>query len=421
MFDTPSYVFDIDVFRERIRRTKEALPNMPLTFSIKANPFLLVDMPDDISHVEVCSPGELEICKYYGVSESRIIYSGVNKELSDITEAMNYSVSMVCDSDGCGVDIVTAESILHVELEQKAASSLGKQQKVLLRLTGGNQFGMAPEDVLSIINRRDEYPNLEFVGIHYYSGTQKKEKQVKKDLDRLDSFLSKASDELSWEPKLVEYGPGLAVDYFTPPYDETDYQLLESVAPEIIAFSKKYPLGIEMGRFLASSCGTYYTSVMDIKCNEDVNYVICDGGIHHIKYHGQTLAMQIPPIEVYRDGRKIVSCEKIADDSDIKVTVGDEKITEGSDMKDANSKGLVDYCLCGSLCTVADVLVREAALPGLEIGDVLSFGRCGAYSVTEGSSLFLSRKMPKVYICDKISGVRLLRDFLDSSSINRGM
>lgn len=407
MFDTPSYVFDIDVFRERIRRTKEALPNMPLTFSIKANPFLLVDMPDDISHVEVCSPGELAICKYYNVPGSRIIYSGVNKELSDITEAMSYSISPVCETngrsgdacrcDGYGVDIVTAESILHVELEQKAASSLEKKQKVLLRLTGGNQFGMSPEAVLSVLNRRDEYPNLEFIGIHYYSGTQKKEKQVKKDLDRLGSFLSKASDEAGWEPKLVEYGPGLAVDYFTTPYDETDYQLLESVASEIIAFSKKYPLGIEMGRFLASSCGTYYTSVMDIKCNEDVNYVICDGGIHHIKYHGQTLAMQIPPINVYRDGEMVA----------------------GEGIVDAGAK--LDYCLCGSLCTVADVLVREVSLPELKIGDVLSFGRCGAYSVTEGSSLFLSRKMPKVYVCDETSGTRLLRNFVDSSSINRGM
>ena len=388
MVDTPSYVFDIDVFRERIRRTKEALPNMPLTFSIKANPFLLVDVPDDISHVEVCSPGELEICQYYNVPGTKIIYSGVNKELSDITEAVSYS--------GCGVDIVTAESKLHVELEQKAANSFGIQQKVLLRLTSGNQFGMSPEDVLSVLGRRSEYPNLEFIGIHYYSGTQKKDKQVKKDLDRLDSFLIKASAELGWEPKMVEYGPGLAEDYFNPPYDESDYQLLMSVAPEIISFSKIYSLGIEMGRFLASSCGTYYTSVMDIKSNDDVNYIICDGGIHQIKYHGQTMAMQVPPIDVFRDGQLLYENHSIIDES-------------------------VDYCLCGSLCTVADVLVREVSLPELKIGDVLSFGRCGAYSVTEGSSLFLSRKMPKVYICDKINGVRLLRDFLDSSSINRGM
>ena len=40
----------------------------------------------------------------------------------------------------------------------------------------------------------------------------------------------------------------------------------------------------------------------------------------------------------------------------------------------------------GSLCTTADVLVREAQLPPLRVGDVIALGRCGAYSVTEGVS-----------------------------------
>ena len=63
-----------------------------------------------IGYVEVCSPGELKICKAYGIPGSRIIYSGVNKEIEDVTEAIEY-----------GVDIATAESILHVELQQEAA------------------------------------------------------------------------------------------------------------------------------------------------------------------------------------------------------------------------------------------------------------------------------------------------------------
>ena len=54
------------------------------------------------------------------------------------------------------------------------------------------------------------------------------------------------------------------------------------------------------------------------------------------------------------------------------------------------------WMLCGSLCTTADVLVREAQLPPLRVGDVIAFGRCGAYSVTEGVSVFLSRDMPRV-------------------------
>lgn len=98
------------MFEKRIDFVNRELPGIPLTFSIKANPFLLSRLPQTLKHVEVCSPGELKICKAYGIQGSKIIYSGVNKEIEDVTEAIEY-----------GVDIATAESILHVELEQEAA------------------------------------------------------------------------------------------------------------------------------------------------------------------------------------------------------------------------------------------------------------------------------------------------------------
>lgn len=151
-----------------------------------------------------------------------------------------------------------------------------------------------------------------------------------------------------------------------------------------LAFAEKYPLGIEMGRYLAAPCGTYASRVMDIKNNSDTNYIICDGGIHHLKYHGQTMAMQVPEMEVLNTS--------------------------------AETK---PYCICGSLCTVADVLVREVELPIVSRNDVILFHRCGAYSVTEGSALFLSRKMPEVYLYNEVTGLEKMRSFVDAADINR--
>ena len=152
----------------------------------------------------------------------------------------------------------------------------------------------------------------------------------------------------------------------------------------MLAFAEKYPLGIEMGRYLAAPCGTYASRVMDIKNNSDTNYIICDGGIHHLKYHGQTMAMQVPEMEVLNTS--------------------------------AETK---PYCICGSLCTVADVLVREVELPIVSRNDVILFHRCGAYSVTEGSALFLSRKMPEVYLYNEVTGLEKMRSFVDAADINR--
>ena len=57
---------------------------------------------------------------------------------------------------------------------------------------------------------------------------------------------------------------------------------------------------------------------------------------------------------------------------------------------------LQEYCLCGSLCTTADVIVRAALLKDPKPGDLLVFRNTGAYSVTESNALFLSRNLPKV-------------------------
>ena len=51
---------------------------------------------------------------------------------------------------------------------------------------------------------------------------------------------------------------------------------------------------LEMGRFLAASCGYYITSIVDMKVNKEQPYVILDGGINHLNYYGQAMAMKRP-------------------------------------------------------------------------------------------------------------------------------
>ena len=61
---TPSYLFDVDAFKDRCFEIKEIVgENVDLCYSMKANPFLIEFLPDCISRVEVCSPGEMCICE----------------------------------------------------------------------------------------------------------------------------------------------------------------------------------------------------------------------------------------------------------------------------------------------------------------------------------------------------------------------
>ncbi|WP_443598955.1 diaminopimelate decarboxylase [Agathobacter sp.] len=402
MRQTPYYVFDTDEFAKRAAMIRAALDckggrRIPLCFSIKANPFLLHRLPESLDHVEVCSPGELEICIALGVKPESIIYSGVMKEKCDIERAVSY-----------GAGILTCESIRHATLISEVMSEcipdganeagfVETKAQVILRLTSGNQFGMSLEDIEYIISHPDEFKGITVMGIHYYSGTQKSLRKINKDLEKIKSALTVLKEKYNFEPKLVEYGPGLCVEYFEENWQEKERQALDEAAEVLREFAEEYPLGIEMGRFLAASCGKYYTQVKDLKSTGDANYAILDGGIHHLNYFGQRMAMQVPPIKVY-------GCE---------VSENNEKngveFTQSPD---------TDYTLCGSLCTVADVLVREVKLKKLELGDILEFGHCGAYSVTEAPALFLSRQLPAIYAYSKECGYECLREHIPAAEIN---
>lgn len=402
MRQTPYYVFDTDEFAKRAAMIRAALDckggrRIPLCFSIKANPFLLHRLPAGLDHVEVCSPGELEICIALGMKPECIIYSGVMKEKCDIERAVSY-----------GAGILTCESIRHatlisevmLECMSEGAQEAGlveKKAQVILRLTSGNQFGMSLEDIEYIISHPDEFKGITVIGIHYYSGTQKSLRKINKDLEKIKSALTGLKEKYGFEPQLVEYGPGLCVEYFEDEWQEKEKHSLDEAAEVLREFAEEYPLGIEMGRFLAASCGKYYTQVKDLKSTGDANYAILDGGINHLNYFGQRMAMQVPPIKVYGG----------------EVSENEEKPgVELTQMPDA------DYTLCGSLCTVADVLVREVKLKKLEIGDILEFAHCGAYSVTEAPALFLSRQLPAIYAYSKVCGYECLREHIPAAEIN---
>lgn len=402
MRQTPYYVFDTDEFAKRAAMIRAALDckggrRIPLCFSIKANPFLLHRLPEGLDHVEVCSPGELEICIALGVKPESIIYSGVMKEKCDIERAVSYGAGkLTCES----IRHATLISEVMLECMSEGAQEAGlveKKAQVILRLTSGNQFGMSLEDIEYIISHPDEFKGIAVMGIHYYSGTQKSLRKINKDLEKIKYALTGLKEKYGFEPQLVEYGPGLCVEYFEEDWQEKEKQSLDEAAEVLREFAVEYPLGIEMGRFLAASCGKYYTQVKDLKSTGDANYAILDGGIHHLNYFGQRMAMQVPPIKVYGG----------------EVSENEEKPgVELTQMPDA------DYTLCGSLCTVADVLVREVKLKKLEIGDILEFANCGAYSVTEAPALFLSRQLPAIYAYSKGCGYECLREHIPAAEIN---
>lgn len=375
-YGTPAYVFDAEKAADRVRLVKEILgPEIKLCYSIKANPFLIPALAEHVDHLEVCSPGELDICRSERVDPGKIIYSGVNKEQADIAAAID---------DGAG--LLTAESRKHVDLISRAGLQRGKKVPVILRLNAGSQFGMSREDLLDVIAGREELPGMEIQGIHYFAGTQRrKPAQQEKELAELLELFRLIREQYGLTLKKLEYGPGLPVPYFQNEDFSDTLEPLKKIVECLRCVAGEVELTVEMGRFLSAECGSYITRVVDCKENKGIHYAIVDGGMHHLNYFGQIMGMKIPVIDHVGSGE----------------SGGEEKWT-----------------VCGSLCTTSDVICKEVPLRALREGDLLVFHNAGAYSVTEGISLFLSRSLPRV-ILQKTGGELLLRDAFETSLLNR--
>ncbi|MBQ2355545.1 MAG: hypothetical protein II397_06975, partial [Treponema sp.] len=325
---------------------------------------------------------ETEEAKYLFTDLHHIIFDGASMLvlLSDIERAYNL-----------GVGTITLESFLHATyLEQVVKSSANPHpQGIIVRLTNGCQFGMNEECVRKSIALLKDLPGIKIQGIHFFTGTQKKMKKVAEEVAFIQGFCSELQKEFGIAFERIEYGPGLAFDYFSP----DDYAQNFDDLKEFSAMIKDSPFFwvVESGRYVASSCGTYVSSVMDLKQNAEVPALFIDGGINHVNYYGQIMGMKKPPIHL--------------------VKTNSSQSIQGI----STSNG---YTIYGSLCTTADIITKEYPFdsqPG--VGDLLSFANIGAYSVTEGIYLFLSHPLPKILSC-KNGTEKLLRDSVESWRLN---
>ena len=394
-YGTPTFLFDVGAFQDRLRAVHGIFgDDVKLCYAIKANPFLIGAAADVVERLEACSPGELAICNSLGIDAGQIVFSGVNKTAESVAEAVE-----------CGVGVLTAESLKHVRLIEAEGKRRGKVLDVLLRLNAGSQFGMSRDDLFSTVEHRSELEHVNIVGIHYFVGTQRmKLKHQRKELDMLIALFDELRDRFAFEVERLEYGPGLGVPLFAGDDFSDTLAPARELAESLRDVAARVELTVEMGRFFATECGTYFTSVNDVKENDGTRYCIVDGGINHLTYFGQLMGMKSPIIANLSAEARAAGAPGEGDGDASGGTCGEASAST--------------WCICGSLCTTGDVLTRVAELADVREGDVLAFSHCGAYTVTEGVYLFLSRTMPRIVMRLPDGSYALARDFVETSPVN---
>ena len=373
--ETAFYVFDIDRLLQRAAYLKKKLSErVELCYAVKANTFIIGEFIGKIGRFEVCSPGEAEICTALGVDDKDMVISGVYKTPSVIEK-------MVAEHDG---RIYTVESLTQFEMLRSLSEKYDRVLPVLLRLTNDSQFGMDSGEIKNIIAERSKYKNLDIHGLQFFSGTQKTSlKKLKREVCKLDELLTFLREEYGFESKELEYGPGFPVAYFEGE-NVNEEELLKGFSDIIDSMQNKVKIVLELGRSMAACCGSYYTHIVDIKHNKGQNYILIDGGMHHLVYFGQHMAMKQPIFSV---------CGK------------------------ENKPNTAEWNICGSLCSMNDIVAKQVSLPDVSIGDLLCFENTGAYCMTECISLFLSREIPAVYL-KKADEYQLVRKSFETSALN---
>lgn len=366
-YGTPLYIYDTDILRDTVsmlRRTADGKAG--LCYAMKANPFLTSLMSELADRVEVCSMGEFRICREQNIPPEKILISGVLKKTEDLAEILE------CFGGKC---LYTAESEGQYMQIAKWSGDRKEKIKLFLRLTSGNQFGMDENTVSRLIQDCESRPYLQIQGIHYFSGTQKKRSRQKQELMWLDQYLTGLESRTGCRITELEYGPGLSVNYFQGMDDNTEKDM-EELIRVMSGMTWDGRVTLEMGRAFTAYCGYYLTTVKDIKSDGKNRYCIADGGIHQLNYDGQIRGMYCPYLKK---------------------------------LPDAESETTETWTICGSLCTVNDILVRKAELAEVKKGDLIVFERTGAYCASEGMALFLCHELPAAAFYSRAEGFRIVR------------
>ncbi|NUR28908.1 MAG: type III PLP-dependent enzyme, partial [Catenulispora sp.] len=135
------------------------------------------------------------------------------------------------------------------------------------------------------------------------------------------------------------------------------------------------PAGVELafepGRFLAADAGWYAAEVLDLKRAHGTWFAVVRGGTHHFRLPaawGYDHPFTVVPVEdwPYPWDRPVLE--------DVRVTAA------------------------GELCTPRDVLCRDQPIDRVRVGDVLLFGRAGAYGWDISHHAYLRHPQPQVII-----------------------
>lgn len=383
-YGTPLFVYDEADIRDRCRRYRRQFksPDFETKVIYAGKAFISLQLCRLIAEeglgLDVSSGGELYVAHRAGFPMDRVFVHGNNKTESELRLALELNVGRV-----------VVDSFNELELLDRLARKTNKRPKILLRLTPGIKpsthsyiqtgqmdskfgFGLADGIAMSAIDRAMNLETVDLVGLHIHIGSQIFSlHSYTKAIEVVIAFAKEAVDKKGFTASEINLGGGLGIRYGIRDEPSTIERfcrvLISGVAKEVARTGITRPVVmIEPGRSIVGNAGLTLYTIGTIKELPGIRtYVSVDGG----------MSDNLRPM-LY------------------------DAVYEGLLANKANNEPTEKVTIAGKHCESGDILIKDALLPKLEVGDILCTPATGAYGYVMANNFNRQPRPAVVMVAD---------------------
>lgn len=402
-YGTPLYLMDETRIRENCRMYLRAFrrhfgENARPLYASKAASFkrMYEIMRSEGMGVDVVSAGEIHTAALAGFPMEQAYFHGNNKTDAEIQYAIEQ-----------GVGYFVADNHEELDAINRIAGALGKQQRVLLRLTPGidphtyeavatgkvdSKFGAAIEtgQAEALFQCARALPNVTLVGFHCHVGSQVFDEDVFERAGQIMlEFVALLRNRYGFATQQLDLGGGYGVRYCESDKQVDIEQRIGEVASSLKASAAALGIPLptilmEPGRSIVADAGmTLYTVGTVKRIPGYKNYVSVDGGMTD----NPRYALYGSAYTVYAAGRM--------------------------------DEPAVLHCdVVGRCCESGDIIQPEVALPDVRRGDLLAVCTTGAYNYSMASNYNRVARPPVVMLTPERDTLAVRRETLEQLTEN---
>lgn len=371
---TPFYYYDSELLCDTLSSLQKEIAkydNYYMHYAIKANsnPKILKIIAQYGFGADCVSGGEIRAAIDAGVSASKIVYAGVGKS--------DWEINLGLDND---IFCFNVESLAELEVINDLASQRNKIANVAFRInpnvgahthaniTTGlaeNKFGIAMDDLDSIMEESKSLKNINVIGLHFHIGSQILDMS---DFIALCNRINDIQDKLEQQGIVlsnINVGGGLGINYEYPDKEPVpDFAGYFSTYAKHLRLRPEQKVHFELGRSVVGQCGSLITRVLYVKKGSYKKFAIVDAGMTDL----------IRPA-LYHAYHKI------------------ENLSNNDEME--------KYDVVGPICESSDVFGKDIELNKCHRGDIIAMRSAGAYGEVMASQ-YNCRELPKGYITEEL-------------------